>query len=259
MGAGASAGVEIPPEFGTLTDEQKKECETKYEALKAEGKTDADAIEILRLTVMATTETATAPSESAAVEVPLTGLLEAIEKALEQGKTPLIVDSSEDDKVNTYFSYRSAVLLDGKKMGLDKTLHRKQVRDILEEARAKLVSALKYGQPLVIAMTTSVTDFATTFNDATARAEHGLDDKMYFPIEIFDNAGRSLLQQSFLDGLFREADLESGFAVSRDPQNFQVLLTTRFQREDFEDYLFGNSWGLPKPQDKYSYIFIKNE
>jgi hypothetical protein len=43
-----------------------------------------------------------------------------------------------------------------------------------QEARKKLVNAIKYGYPVVIAMTTSVTDFATTFNDSSA-ASMGLD------------------------------------------------------------------------------------
>jgi hypothetical protein len=37
---------------------------------------------------------------------------------------------------------------------------------------------------------------------------------------------------------------------------FQVILTTRFAVEDFEEYLFENSWGLPKPKEQYAFIVV---
>ena len=97
----------------------------------------------------------------------------AIKNALDSGKTPLIIDSSEDDKVNTYFMYTSAVLFDGKKAGLDKSLRNVPVTDIMERARNSLVQSIKYGNTFVIALTKSVTDFATTFNDDTSPHPQG--------------------------------------------------------------------------------------
>ena len=48
----------------------------------------------------------------------------------------------------------------------------------------------------------------------------------------------------------------AGMAVSRDPDNFRVVVTTRFSEEEFRDYLFGNEWGLPKPESQYHFIVI---
>jgi hypothetical protein len=47
--------------------------------------------------------------------------------------------------------------------------------------------------------------------------------------------------------------------MSRNPDGFHVCLTTSFTVEDFEEYLFSNDWGLPKPKDMYQFISIKQE
>ena len=149
-------------------------------------------------------------------------------------------------------------MLDGKKMGLDKSMKKIPVADIMEEARSKLASALKMGAPFIVAMTKSCTDFALTFTDAVAKVGHGLGEGSYIPIEMFEEGGKKLLADSFLEALIRPQERAdtSGFAVCRDPAGFYVALTTQFSPEDFEEYLFGNDWGLPKPKDKYFAIII---
>ena len=44
--------------------------------------------------------------------------------------------------------------------------------------------------------------------------------------------------------------------MSRNPDGFFVILTSQFTQDDYEDYLFGNDWGLPKPKDKYQVLII---
>jgi len=132
------------------------------------------------------------------------------------GKTPLVIDRSAHDSVNTFFSYRSAIMIDGKKMGLDKSMKKIPVPTIMEDARKKLVSAIKYGYPIVIAMTTSITDFATTFNDTVASTEYGLDTsngQMFLPSELLQQGGKLLITDRFLNGLFRDEEKEGIFAV----------------------------------------------
>ncbi|KAJ1440269.1 hypothetical protein B484DRAFT_427452 [Ochromonadaceae sp. CCMP2298] len=146
-------------------------------------------------------------------------------------------------------------------MGLDKSMRKIPVPEIMEDARKKLVSALKYGYPFVVAMTTSVTDFATCFNDASATSL-GLDThdgQMYLPQALLQQGGQLLLEEKFLEGLFRKEDREGGVAYCRSPDTFQVILTTRFALEDFDEYLFGNTWGLPRPRENYAVIVIQEE
>jgi hypothetical protein len=191
--------------------------------------------------------------------IPLTGVMEAVESAVRSGLTPLIVDRSADAKVDTFFSYRSAIMLDGKKLGLDRSLRGVSVPDIMEGARAKLVSAIKLGFPLVVSMQTSITDFMTTFTDeAMADAERG-GHQLFFPAMAFRNAGKGLLQQDIMDRLFKNEEKESGgFALCRSEKDFHVILTTQFSPEDFEEYLFGNDYGLVKPPEMYQFIVIEH-
>jgi hypothetical protein len=289
MGGAAS----IPANFAELPEQTKAEFESKYDALISQGKTPEEAIKLLIPTDKdvqrdpssflkkkeasdATPDPNPAPAPAPAplsdsppgpdtsathtlfaagapIRIHLTELVLACEMAVLMGKTPLVVDSSEDDKVNTFFTYRSVVMLDGKKMGLDKSMRNIPVPTIMEEARVKLVAALKFGYPFVIAMTKSVTDFATLWNDESANSD---PDKPCLPKCMLVNAGRELLEQEWLDKLFRPEEKEGNFAFSRSPDTFCVILTTQFQEEDFEEYLFDNDWGLPKPKENYQFIVI---
>ena len=83
-----------------------------------------------------------------------------------------------------------------------------------------------------------------------------------FPLEVFCEAGRVIAQPPWPRRLFREADLEAGLAIPRiEPTmgnpGFAVVVTTRFRPDEFEDYLFKNEWGLPKPTSMYQAIIIE--
>jgi hypothetical protein len=246
---GASVSV---VEYDTLNDEEKHEYMIKYEALIAEGKSEEDAI--VALTIQRS-------PQLSVKEIELTALLDECELAVSEGKTPLVIDNSDDNKVDTFFGYRSFPVIDGKKMGLDKSMRKIPVPEIMEEARKKLVLAIKIGMPCCIAMTKSCTDFAMTFNDTKARELYGLpSDLSFLPIELFDNGGKKLLSNEFLEALIRKGDerKDTGdLAISRNPSGFHVILTSQFSPEDYEDYFFSNDWGLPKPKDKYQVLIIK--
>ena len=81
----------------------------------------------------------------------------------------------------------------------------------------------------------------------------------FFPLEVFHNAGRGLLEEDKLNALFRAEEKEGGFALSRDPAGFHVVITSQFAPEDFEEYLFSNDYGLPKPKELYEFVIIKPE
>jgi len=278
MGAGGSV-----PEFVVLDADHKAKFELKFKELISEGKSEEEAISILKTSTDSATvgageggvgagadADADADADaSPAITIPLTELKVVMDQAIKNGKTPLIVDNSEDDKTNTFFSYQSAIIIDGKKMGLDKTMRNTPIAEIMEGARAKLVSGLKLGYPVVIALTKSVTDFATTFSDEAcqqAEDKQGLDfqdgKQSYFPLStVFQNAGKGLVKQDMLDALFTEEDRKDthGHAICRDENSFHVVVTSQFSPEDFEEYLFGNAWGLPKPKDWYQFIIIKSD
>lgn len=297
MGTGAST---LPDKFNTLSLEEKASFNEKFEALKSEGLSDEEAIaqltkesvtndlvvtkenkglikskEIENIQVDETSiEQTAADSSSSSIPdvkiryIHLTDLMEAIDESVTNNKTPLILDNSEDDKVNTFFNYRSAILIDGKKMGLDKSMRSIPVSEIMEDARKKVVNALKFGQTLVFALTKSVTDFHGTFNDKAAVEKHGLtleEGKTCLPLDIFQQAGKKCVQSEFLNSIFREEELEQGVAFCRDPEKFRVVLTSAFAAEDCVEYLFGNDYGLARPdvgkalEEQYDFICIKAE
>lgn len=245
MGAGASLS-----EYIALSDKEKDQYKLKYDKLIVEGCTDDEAINELKT-----------KTQLLVKEIDLIELLNECEMAAATNKTPLVIDNSADNKVDTFFAYRSFPVIDGKRMGLQKTMSKTPVPEIMEEARKKLIFALKIGMPLIICMTKSVTDFATTFNDTKARELHGLPiDLSFLPIELFDNAGKNLLKDEFLESLIRKGDerKDTGdLAISRNPEGFHLIITSQFSPEDYEEYLFGNEWGLPKPKDKYQVLIIK--
>ena len=264
MGSGVSRT--LPGEYTNMSPEEQEELNKKFATMLADGKSEDEAIEALRATTATTTTATTAlesnASNSSIQTIKLTSLLTACEAAITNGKTPLVIDNSDDNKVDTFFSYQSATILDGKKMGLDKSMRKVPVHDIMDETRKKIVFAIKQGQPLIIALTKSVTDFATTFTDEACKDLDFKDGTQAFiPSLLLEKAGKGILQQEYLERLFRTEDRSdtAGLAISKNPDGFHVIITSQFSIEDFEEYLFGNEWGLPKPKDMYQFIAIEQE
>ena len=133
---GASASI-----LEKATEEQKAEITPEIEKLKADGVAEEEIEKTLKekyAEILATVEAPSAAetppidAETAAPAatggkleaktIPLTDLQKEIDEAVAAGKTPLVIDNSEADKVNTFFMYGSATVVDGKKMGLDKTM-----------------------------------------------------------------------------------------------------------------------------------------
>lgn len=260
MGSGVSASLNERLE--QLNEEQQNELKSKYNDLLSTGKTNEEAIALL--------EAAEAESKQEIKFIKLTDLMEAVQAAVADNKTPVVIDCSADSKVDTFYSYRSVIVLDGKKMGIQKSIEKLPVCQIMEESRQKLVAAIKAGCPLVISMQRSVTDFAETFTDeAQVKAgntesidfggDTGSKAKKYLPAEMFHKAGKSLLAEDCLNALFRDQEKEAGIAFCRNPDEFHVILTTSFDPADAEGYLLEQEWGLPKPSSMYQFIAIEHD
>jgi len=254
MGSGTSNAIALPNEFEGFTDLKKNDLKTQYEALLTDGKTAEEAIRTLEAQVHAISSTS-----ANFVHIELTQLVDAMESAIERGKTPLIVDGS--DRANTFFSYRTCTLLDGKKMAMDKSMRSIPIREILDEARTRLVGSIKCGHPFVIAMSQCVPDYAKTFNDDALPETDKVPGELFFPLEVFHRAGKGLLKDDIMEKLFRKADRQdsSGQVFCRDPDKFCVVLTTSFKAKDFQKYLFGKDFGLPKPESLYEFIIVKED
>ena len=112
------------------------------------------------------------------------GVLEAIERARRQhGRTALLVDNSADKVVDTFFLYRPVQVLEAKRMIMEERMGRCNRAQLLEQARLKLVNAMRYGQVLYVRMSTTACAFKTTYNGPTT-----------LPLALFDQAAIDVLR-----------------------------------------------------------------
>merc|ERR1712070_880577 len=102
---------------------------------------------------------------------------------------------------------------------------------------------------LVLMCENAVADFAQTFNDTAAGTTY------LFPLELFQNAGKDICSQEWLDKLWTKEDNDE-CTCSNVQESFCLCVTSRFKADAFEDYLFKNDWGLPKPRSMYQPIEI---
>lgn len=65
------------------------------------------------------------------------------------GKTPLIVDTTDEDSVRTFYSYKASVL-DLQELFRGPVLGGLPAKDAMEQARVALVTAIKEGNTLVL-------------------------------------------------------------------------------------------------------------
>lgn len=180
------------------------------------------------------------------------GLLVAIDRCENMGRTPLLIDSDAERLVDTYYTYQAAIIVEAKKMVLDVAMKRKTREEVLEYLRQQLVNCMKYGQTLYIRMADSACDFVTTFTS---------DDT--FPLAVFDRAtiesltefrdcgGENLWGSSHpLARCLREDDLSQGIfqprfshkARSADGadekrEGFDVIVATQFKPDAFAEFL----------------------
>ena len=92
----------------------------------------------------------------------LQDLEKTLSAAYETTLTPLILDTSEDDKVCSYFSYQHCEILEAKSLILEA---RNSLPNAMEKARKALVNAMKHGKTLLIRLSNAAPDFLHNLND----------------------------------------------------------------------------------------------
>jgi len=190
-------------------------------------------------------------------EVDIQNMMRSIECALLNGKTPIIIDRSQDHNIDLFFSYGGglqgpgALCLKMKPMVLSQTRGSVPVKDLMEQARTQLCAAMKHGKPLVLNLENSAPDFRTIFHDEADWNENG---RAFFPHEVFRGGGFDITQGHWPDTLWRPREKEMGYAIPKD--GFRVLLTTHFKPELIDAWLFGNGRGLPRPKHQFHVIHV---
>jgi hypothetical protein len=136
--------------------------------------------------------------------VALTDIVGAVNSALNRGQTPLIIDRSKEHNIDIFYGYGGgmagpgSVVLKAKPMVLRQTRGNEPLKGIMEEARVQLVSAMKYGKPLVVMLENAAPDFRTIFHDEGDWNDAG---RGYFPREVFRGGGRDVMEGHWPDTL----------------------------------------------------------
>lgn len=147
------------------------------------------------------------------------GFEKAIDDAFQNGLTPIILDSSHDDKVCTFYSYQpNAIILEAKTLIVQSA--KTSLEQSLEFCRRSLVNAMKFGKTMIVRLGTSAPDFRTTFNDSVL-CRQGYDVLKpcsgYFPEEVFVKGGVGMFEDGVPERIFREEDMKphKNFAFCR--------------------------------------------
>lgn len=191
---------------------------------------------------------------------------ETLIAAFATGLTPLIIDTSPDEKLCTYYNYQpDVILLECKNMILEYS--RLPLVKCLESARQRLVNAMKFGKLLALRMGSSAPDFKNTFHDGclhpnelpTVLLPGQPQPQAYFPREVLINAGKPLKSDGWADKIFREEDMKphKNFALCRD--TFRVCLISQLKLEDIDEYLFGDKWGGLPDRNLFQIVCINHD
>jgi len=201
---------------------------------------------------------AAAPSQPPAPEgverFKLTELPAKMKEAIAEGLTPLVLDKSDDHKVDTFLGYSGDwSLQDAKAMSLAHTMgEKKPAAELLEDMRQKLVTIMKppgTGRFVVFSMQQAAVDFVGTFNG---------DDTV--PLALFDKAGKGLcgIDNALSKPMFRDEDTKDQAGMSSCGDDFGVAVSSWFASEDIDDFLFNGKYGLP-PRSQFKILELELE
>lgn len=144
-------------------------------------------------------------------------------------KTPLLIDTSPNQVVRTFYSYNScledisSLIVPFGKSGVKK-------EDVMERCRQRLVGAMKSGQYFVL--------YLGGVSIEHADLKNKLCKKDTFPKESLVHAGQKLLEPEYepmYKLIYRQADLESGEAIVRD--GFASIVVTTLSAFEYEKQL----------------------
>lgn len=278
MGAGASVDDvdELKKEYekvkGGLNEEQQSKLEGTFKELEEKKKGEFYIIGKMRKeygemandidpAFASKPKAAPAPAPAAPAQPPapegvtrfkLTEVKSAVAAAIAEGLTPLILDKSDDHKVDTFFNYTGDYkLCDCKAMALSHTTgEKKPVEDCLEDMRTHLIPCMKppgNGVIAVLAMGQAAVDFVGKFNGDTT-----------VPLALFDKGGKTMtgIDNALSKPMFRDEDTKDQAGMASCGEEFGVVVSSYFSSEDIDDFLFKGDYGLP---DKAKFKILELE
>jgi len=184
--------------------------------------------------------------------VDLKGLQDALTAAWAKGKTPLLVDATNDQggfsALETYYSYSGHQLLELKKMVVEVNMKKeKTVEEALDEARAKLVLSMKRGLNLVMLLSNSAPPLKSKFTSPTQLPYTLLEDNAAVAKVSGDGAVP-------MDGTWAAKVVTDKDQVVFVHKDFQVVAVTKFGEEDYAQFL-----AAELPLDKMQHIKVTTQ
>ena len=186
-------------------------------------------------------------------------LLDNIETAIENRKTTLILDTSKDDIMKTYFTYKG-VLCDLSDLAKPLGEQRREgitPKKVLKNARKKIVQAAQNGCTLAILLGPLGQEHMSIKDKACKKPLGG--DKI-FPSNLLTAAGKDLLKPKVKGGkaaickLYKKDDMEGGICVYR--EKFNVVFVSKHSPKTYEKEL---SHSLPLQRMNVIYLKVDPE
>jgi hypothetical protein len=179
-----------------------------------------------------------------------------------QEKTFLIVDNTPaEDSLAFCLEEERCIVLDGRKLHFDRTMKRKPLRLILEDARLVLLNAMIHGKTVVLRLKDVCLDVLTMNDehclDLDPVAEHfpPFGKISYLPACWLLRSGHDLRREEWHRAIIHRTDF--GKTQERPPchPRFSVVVTTTTPLSLLDERLFRSTIGLPPPrQDNFRVI-----
>merc|ERR1711988_48349 len=183
--------------------------------------------------------------------ITMTEMPKAMRKAEEEMRTPLLLDATPHHAVDTFWSYRSAQIIEGKKLVLQGR-DAPGLADVMEESRARLILAMAHGYTLYLRMTNCAADVIGKYDVADCLpaavwnqdvVQQALEEDV---MELPDHPLKSVVR----DADCREHGAPAMFFVHKD---FRVVVCSHLSVEDYEEFLVS-----ALPLDKMQVIVVED-
>ena len=184
-------------------------------------------------------------------------LLDVIETAIEDRKTTLILDPSDDQIMKTYFSYKG-IVLDLSPLAKSLGEQRREgitPKKMIKAARQTIVKAAKGGATLAIFLGSLGAEHLSLKEKFCKKP---LGGPKVFPSLLFHAAGKDLIRSKAkgvkppIEKLYKEADKEGGCCIYRDKFNV-VVISSHMPKE----YVKELEHSLPL--EKMKPVFLKTD
>ena len=174
-------------------------------------------------------------------EIKLSSLNAALEASWRKGKVPLVVDATAEEgqresgttPLEAFYSYSGHALFEVKKMVVEVNMKKTAtLDDARDEARAKLVTAIKRGLHFVFLLSNSAPPLKSKFC---------CDDKLPYMLLHDEPAIASVLgtepQADVKDAPWTKALLTPDDGVLFAHKDFHTVVVTKFERADYVEFL----------------------